>query len=440
MDPWGEAGFRPNVRSLGLSHETSAHIAFVLPNLAGGGAERSLLTVANGLIERGHKVDIVLFGARIHYPAEVPRKARLFVLDRTTDDRTTKSAQASEVVARLTQLSVPSRAQDWLSVMNAFRWDPLCLPDPRLVRQTRAVAAYLGSQQPDCIVPSLPRAKIATLLAGQLLGNHPPIVPTLRNVLQARRRRQVRSYRRLFARAAHLVCVSQGVADSLVEQADVPATRISVIHNPVVTPALAIQMAQPANHPWMDDGGAPVILSAGRLSAQKDHSTLVKAFARVAETRPCRLIILGEGGRRPSLERLVARLGVTARVSLPGWAENPFAFMSRAALFVLSSRYEGLPGVLVQALACGCPCVSTDCPAGPAEVLQGGRLGPLVPVGDPARLADAMISALDRPAPRETLRQGVAGFAAERGISAYERLITSIVQEYGDRVPALEDV
>ncbi|MDE0031432.1 MAG: glycosyltransferase [Deltaproteobacteria bacterium] len=420
-----------------------AHVAFVLPNLAGGGAERSLLTVANGLIERGHRVDIILFGARIHYPAEVPRKARLFLVDHRLDDRTKKSARAKEVLnnsARISmaQLSVTSKSRDWLRIMDALRWDPLCLPGPRLVRQARAVAAYLSHQQPDCVVPSLPRAKIAALLAGQLLGTHPPIVPTIRNVLQARRRSHKRCYRHLFGRASHFICVSQGVADSLVEQVGVFATKVSVIHNPVVTPDLDARMTQPANHPWMDDGGVPVILSAGRLSSQKDYPTLVKAFARVAETRPCRLIILGEGGRRTSLERLVARLGLTGRVSLPGWADNPFAFMARAALFVLSSRFEGLPGVLVQALACGCPCVSTDCPAGPAEVLQDGRLGQLVPVGDPVRLAEAMVSALERPVHRQTLRAGVAAFSAENAISAYEGLIRSVIRKYGESGSALE--
>ncbi|MCY4489744.1 MAG: glycosyltransferase [Deltaproteobacteria bacterium] len=151
----------------------------------------------------------------------------------------------------------------------------------------------------------------------------------------------------------------------------------------------------------MEDGGPPVILSAGRLSAQKDYPTLIKAFSRVAEERPCRLIILGEGRRRRRLERLLKNLGLTDRASLPGWVDNPFAFMSRAALFVLSSRYEGLPGVLIQALACGSPCVSTDCPTGPAEILRGGELGPLVPVGDPLPLAEAMTSVLERPRPRK---------------------------------------
>ncbi len=313
--------------------------------------------------------------------------------------------------------------------MGALKWDPLCLPDPRLVKQTRAVAAYMRRERPDCVVPSLPRAKIATLLACGLLATPPPIVPTIRNVIQARRPGHRRRYRRLFGQASHFVCVSQGVADAVVEQLGVPRTKVSTIYNPVVTAALGAQMVQPANHPWMNDGGAPVILSAGRLAKQKDHPTLIKAFARVSANRRCRLIILGEGRRRKALERLVQGLGLIDRVSLPGWVDNPFALMSRAALFVLSSRHEGLPGVLVQALACGCPCVSTDCPAGPAEILQGGRLGPLVPVGDPLRLAEAMTAVLDQPTDRRTLREGAAPFSAERAVSAYERLILSTISD-----------
>ena len=149
----------------------------------------------------------------------------------------------------------------------------------------------------------------------------------------------------------------------------------------------------------------------------------------MAARRPCRLIILGEGRLRKQLERLVASLGLADRVSLPGWVENPFSFMSRAALFVLSSRNEGLPAVLIQAMACGCPCVSTDCPAGPAEILQGGRLGPLVPVGDAVGLAEAINSVLDRRTDGRKLRERAVHFSAETAISAYDRLITSVIHE-----------
>lgn len=403
------------------------HIALVLPNLAGGGAERSLLTVAGGLIERGHNVDLVLFGSKIHYPTEVPENAHLFVVDNQPDDLT--KDRASHILARITQLPVPSKPHDWLRIMRAFKWDPLCLPDSRLVRYTRAVTAYMNRQRPDCVVPSLPRAKIATLLACRVLATHTPVVPTIRNVLEARRRGHIRRYRRLFGQASHFVCVSQGVADGLVKQLRVSGKRVSTIYNPVVTAALGVQMEQAAHHPWMNDSDAPVILSAGRLTEQKNFSVLIEGFARVASRRRCRLIILGEGKLRRPLERLVGDLGLTDRVSFPGWVDNPFAFMSRAALFVLSSRYEGFPGVLVQALACGCPCVSTNCHAGPAEILQGGQLGPLVPVGDPVALAEAMNSVLDRPTNRQRLRAGVARFSTENAVSAYERLLMSIIRE-----------
>ena len=407
-----------------MSRDSRVHVALVLPNLRGGGAERSLLGVAKGLIERGHQVDLVLLGSRIHYPGEIPEDARLFVVDNKPDDRTRKDAV--HVLGKLIQLPAPPKSRDWITIMGALKWDPLCLPNTRLIRETRALAEYVRREQPDCILPSLPNAKVATLLASRLLPDFPPIVPTVRNAVHARRRHHRRRYRRLFERASHFVCVSRGVTEDLIEQLGVPKERVSTIYNPVVTPNLDLQMAAPANHPWMSDGREPVILSAGRLSRQKDYPTLVKAFARVAANRPCRLIILGEGGRRKALERLVRKLGLTDRVSLPGWVDNPLAFMSRASLFVLSSRYEGLPGVLVQALACGCPCVSTDCPSGPAEILQGGRLGPLVPVGDPVRLAEAMMSVLDQPPEKQVLQETAMRFSAEKAVTAYEDLIFSV--------------
>lgn len=409
-----------------MNRDSRVHVALVLPNLRAGGAERSLLGVASGLIERGHRVDLVLFGSRIHYPHQVPENARLFVVDNRPDERTRD--KAAHVLERLIQLSAPSEPLDWIHILGALKWDPLCLPNARLMRQTRAVAAYMTRERPDCILPSLPSAKTATLLACGLSPNPPPVVPTIRNAIQGRRRHHKRRYRRLFGRASHIVCVSEGVASGLVEQLGVPGTMVSTIYNPVVTAALDVQMAQPTDHPWMNGEGPPVILAAGRLSRQKDFSTLIRAFVRVAARRPARLIILGEGRLRKPLERLIKRLNLTDQVSLPGWVDNPFAFMSRAALLVSSSRYEGLPGVLVQALACGCPCVSTDCPSGPAEILQGGKLGPLVPVGDPVRLAEAMTSVLDRPANKDKLRERAAHFSASSVVSAYEDLILSVVE------------
>jgi glycosyltransferase involved in cell wall biosynthesis len=156
-----------------------------------------------------------------------------------------------------------------------------------------------------------------------------------------------------------------------------------------------------------------VILAAGRLAPQKDYPTLIRAFAALSAGRDLRLIILGEGPERTALESLIQQLGLADRVSLPGFRDNPFAYMSRARLFVLSSAWEGLPGVLIQAMACGTPVVSTDCPSGPREVLADGRYGPLVPVGAVEALAVAMALTLEQPPEPERLKARAADYGLE---------------------------
>jgi glycosyltransferase involved in cell wall biosynthesis len=173
-------------------------------------------------------------------------------------------------------------------------------------------------------------------------------------------------------------------------------------------------VAQPIDHPWFAEGAPPVILGVGKLKPQKDFATLLRAFATLRAGRAARLVILGEGEQRGELEALAQNLGIAADVALPGFVDNPFPYMARASLFVLSSRFEGLPGVLIQALACGCPAVSTDCPSGPAEILEGGRYGPLVPVGDAEGLARAMAETLAAPLSPDILRERAAFFSTER--------------------------
>ncbi len=178
-------------------------------------------------------------------------------------------------------------------------------------------------------------------------------------------------------------------------------------------------------HPWFSDDGPPVILGVGRLVWEKDFSTLIDAFRHFRANRPYRLVILGDGPLRSTLEARIASFGLDDCVSLPGWVKNPFAFMARAALFVLSSRHEGLGNVLVEALACGCPAVSTDCPGGPAEVLGDPAL--LAPVGDAEALARVMRRALDEPANKAALRINAARFSVERSIDGYETLIADVL-------------
>ena len=402
------------------------HITVIVPNLSGGGAERMVLNLAQGLIDHGHRVDIVLIRALFHYVKEVPVNARLFVVD-NIPDRSSKG-KAAGLAARLEQLSVSSGGFNWLHVARAFDWDLLrCRPDLRLLRRARAIASYIARESPDCVLPSLPRAKVATLLAGRFLANPPPILPIIHSNYERRRTRDQHRLRCLAGHAAHFVGVSRGASERLAAVVGVPRDRIATIYNPVVTRALRDGMAEPPSHPWLLDGGAPVVLAVGRLEKPKDFPTLIKAFARLASRRPCRLIILGEGKERKKLEGLVQGLKLSDRVSLPGWVDNPFAYMSRASLFVVSSIYEGLSMVLVEALACGCPCVSTDCPTGPSEVLQDGKLGPLVAVGDEVGLAEAMDRVLDRPPDKRMLQRRAADFSLDTAAYAYEGLIRTLV-------------
>jgi glycosyltransferase involved in cell wall biosynthesis len=162
------------------------------------------------------------------------------------------------------------------------------------------------------------------------------------------------------------------------------------------------------------------------LNKFKDFATLIRAFARLRAVHPARLVILGEGPERRNLEQLARQLGVATEVDLPGFAANPYAFMARADVFALASRVEGLSNAIIEALACGCPVVSTDCPNGPDEVLQHGRYGRLVPVGDDAALADAISATLHAPPDPAALRQRAASFSVQRATDGYMQLLASV--------------
>jgi glycosyltransferase involved in cell wall biosynthesis len=225
--------------------------------------------------------------------------------------------------------------------------------------------------------------------------------------------------RRTYLMADAIVAVSEGVAQDLVAHAGVSRERITKIYNPVVTAELLVRAKEPLDHPWLKPGEPPIILGTGRLVSPKDFSTLLRAFARVRAQRKSRLIILGEGNRRNELEYLAQKLGVSNDVALPGFVANPCAYMARASVFVLSSAWEGFGNVIVEALACGCPVVSTDCPNGPSEILGDGAYGPLVPVGDDAAMADAILAILESSTESGRLQARAAEFSAERAVDDY---------------------
>lgn len=228
--------------------------------------------------------------------------------------------------------------------------------------------------------------------------------------------------RRFYPGAHSVVAVSHGLADDIAERIGLPRARIDVVYNPVVTPELAQRAAEPVEHPWFAPGQPPVVLSVGRLTVQKDYPTLIRAFERIAHRSTARLVILGEGEARAELEALIEACGLADRVALPGFVANPYAHMARAKLFVLSSIWEGLPTVLIEALACGCPVISTDCRSGPREILEDGRWGRLVPVGAVDELAMAMLAVLES-TERPPGSLATARFTPTASMAQYLRLI-----------------
>ncbi len=421
-----------------LSRSTRLHIAFVITSLGGGGAERTLLKRADGLIGLGHQVDIVLLEPGIRYHHEIPAAARLVLSERASDALETE--EESRIPAAVCRWQVERAGKgllrDSCRLLHALNWNPLLLPSVDTYRHTLFLADYVSQETPDCVLPSLPKGKVATLLAKSFLASFPIVIPVVHNVLEKRRLRDRVRYATLMPHSDHIVAVSEGVRHSVASKTGVPKEQITTIYNPVVTPRLAVLSQEVPAHPWLTGGGPPVILSAGRFVQIKDFPTLIRAFHKLSMATPARLILLGDGDQRKDLALLVHRLNLENKVSMPGWVDNPYAFMARASLFVTSSRLEGLPGVLIEALACGCPCVSTDCPSGPAEILEGGRIGRLVPVGDAEALAQAMRLTLEAPPPRTLLLKRAEYFSADNAVAKYERLITETVRDRHDGVPA----
>ncbi|KXU32626.1 hypothetical protein A0J57_08705 [Sphingobium sp. 22B] len=227
----------------------------------------------------------------------------------------------------------------------------------------------------------------------------------------------------LYPRADNIVAVSKGTARDLANVIDIDPQSITCIYNPIVSDALIQSSRAPVDHPWFRDSDIPVIIGIGRLEHQKDFATLITAFSRVRQNMPCRLLILGDGSERDRLTALVGSLGLSDDVAMPGFAPNPHAYTARASLFVLSSRFESLANVVIEAMALGTPVIATDCPSGPAEALDGGRFGRLVEVGNAEMLADAMLDLLRRkpaPVPPGWLEQ----FTTRASASRYLELLT----------------
>ncbi len=381
-----------------------------------------MLNLARAFVEHGREVDLVVCRLKGAYVNSVPAQVRLVVLE-----------AASRLRSRLSALFA---SRGWPGpVLRAVVLPGKSAPE---IEYTASLKAYLRERQPDVLLAAMTYTNLAALWARNAVDPTLPVAVSERIALtqhcentSSRRKWRWRYLpalvRQNYPSADAIIAVSDQVAEDLVTITGMPRTAVKTIYNPVVDDLLRSQAAEPLSHPWFGNDEPPVILGVGRLAEQKDFATLIRAFARVRVSRSVRLLILGEGRQRGFLQDLTEQLDVHADVAMPGFVDNPFQYMARAAVLVQSSEYEGLPGVLIQALACGCPVVSTNCPGGAAEILEDGRYGALVAVGDDAALAGAIEEVLDNPPDKTVLLERAAQFSVDAATRSYLELLDTLV-------------
>lgn len=310
-----------------------------------------------------------------------------------------------------------------------------------------ALVRYLRSARPTVLLSDKDRAN-RTALRARALADVPTrcavrLGTTVSVNLAAKARLEAWIQRRSMKRygqADTIIVPSEGAADDLAGVSGIPRERISVLVNPVVGESLEYRPVIPPPHPWLKDPAIPVIMGVGSLTARKDYATLVRAFARLRARQHCRLVIVGDGPEKAHLLALATELGVSDDLALPGFTHDPYAWMAQARVFAHSSRWEGLGIVLIEALALGLPIVATNCPSGPAEVLDHGRHGQLVPVGEPAAFADALERALEQPHDPERLRRAAHRFRIDTATSAYIEALGLTPRDTGQAVAGVSAV
>lgn len=358
-------------------------IALIMPSTNIGGAERVMTNLAVGFKKSGFEVDLVLVDSSGPFRELIPKDIHIVDL------------KSSRVLYSLFKL-----------------------------------INYLKTIKPDVVISAMDHQNIVTLWAIQIakikavkiITVHIDWLGFYHRLKLSKDKILPLLMRRFYQCADHIVAVSRGTALGLSKITGIPLDRITVIYNPAVTPDILQKANEPLEHPWFSPGQPPVILGVGRLTPQKDFETLIEAFKIIRDIRPSRLLILGEGEEHYKLESLVKYMNLQDDVALLGFEKNPYKYMKRASVLVLSSVYEGFANVLVEAMALGTSVVSTNCPSGPAEILDNGLYGPLVDVGNPQQLAEAILKVLDNPLDKNILMQRGMEFSLDKIASQYINL------------------
>ena len=304
------------------------------------------------------------------------------------------------------------------------------LAAPRLALSAHALGRVIRETKPDVVFSTASAANVIAVFAHRLVRSKARLVLSERSALlrgrpkDFKQRVEVVLKRVTYPRASSVTVVSSGLGDQLVDRLSLPADLVRVVYNPVIEEDFYERAAEPVDHPWFQEGEPPVILACARLVVQKDYPGLLKAFAAVRAKRAARLFVLGEGTLRKSLEARAGELGIDKDVCFFGFDKNPLKYMARARLLMHASRTEGLPGSLIQTMACGIPVVSTDCDHGPREVISNDVDGYLVPVGDYDALAARALQILDNDKLRDEMGQrakvSAARFSVNASMARYE--------------------
>ncbi len=314
---------------------------------------------------------------------------------------------------------------------------------PRLRHLFFKLVDYFKQEKADVFVSAFPRFNAVVLLAKWIAGGKTKVVVTEHLSFSLLSKNAKTPSHRFIARflfpyfirffypsANSIICVSRGIADEISLMMG-HGKNVRVIYNPVADDSIAQKAQENPGHPWFADTAIPVIVMVARLSKTKDQPTLFEALEIIRTKQPARLMIIGDGSERQKLENLVSQLGLSGSIALLGYQDNPYRYMKRASVFVLSSLQEGFGNVIVEAMACGAPVVATDCPSGPAEIIQEGQNGLLVPAQNAKALAAAIIKILNDPAlARKFSEEGkkrAQFFSVKNSVEQYSQIFQAII-------------
>jgi glycosyltransferase involved in cell wall biosynthesis len=367
--------------------EQIKEIDIFMPSLGGGGAEKIVIKLMEGLLDEGIGIKLILATKSGVLRDEIPEGIQIIDLNHSK------------------------------TVFSLF-----------------SLTSYLRCNRPRILLSHLHRANRIAILANILTGRktkvfiveHNTISVVLKQCSSINRILLKFTYKYLYPKSDMIIHVSKAAANDLERLFGWKSGTVKVAYNPVIRgSSFSSESKVKPPHPWMGSNQCPVILGVGRLTRQKNFLLLIEAFAKLREIIDCRLIILGEGEDRDMLKSRILELRIADYVDMPGFVRNSLDYMTYASVFVLSSEWEALPTVLIEALASGCPVVSTDCPSGPLEILENGKFGILVQLNDPEKLAESIKNILVDPPERNNLKKRGMEFSIKNATTKYIELFES---------------